>query len=395
MRHDFSYTPRRSVRYAIPMNITLISPFHGGSHRAWAEGYAKASAHTVSLLTLPARHWKWRMHGGAVTLARRLLEEGHSPDLILTTDMLDVSTFLALTRPHTARIPVVLYMHENQLTYPLPDDPTTGPMRRQHGERDLHYVFVNFASMLAANAIVFNSRYHRDSLYEAMPKFLRRFPDYPETKRVEALQAKSHVLPVGIDLRRLDGAARRVNEDGGDAPLILWNQRWEYDKNPEAFFRALYKVADLGIPFRVALCGERYRRSPPEFEAAQARLGDRIVHFGHASAARYREILGAADVTISTAHHEFFGISVVEAMYCRCFPIMPRRLSYPELIPPEFHEACLYKDHKGLLARLKRVLTNPRDSAAQADALAPHVARYDWHDVGPAYDALLDQVAEA
>ncbi|NJN53368.1 MAG: DUF3524 domain-containing protein [Anaerolineae bacterium] len=27
----------------------------------------------------------------------------------------------------------VLYMHENQLTYPLPEDNVTGPMRRQLG----------------------------------------------------------------------------------------------------------------------------------------------------------------------------------------------------------------------------------------------------------------------
>ena len=40
-------------------------------------------------------------------------------------------------------------MHENQLTYPLPDDPTTGPMRRQLGERDRHYAFINYASTVS------------------------------------------------------------------------------------------------------------------------------------------------------------------------------------------------------------------------------------------------------
>jgi glycosyltransferase involved in cell wall biosynthesis len=376
------------------MNLTLISPFHGGSHQAWAEGYQKSSAHQVTLLTLPARHWKWRMHGGAVTLARRFREQGHEPDLILATDMLDLTTFLALTRPRTARVPVALYMHENQLTYPLPEDPSTGPMRRQHGERDFHYVFINFASMLAADAVIFNSRYHRDSFFTALPKFLGRFPDHEETGRVGALEAKSHVLPVGIDLRRLDEKTPH-DERGGEAPLILWNQRWEYDKNPAAFFEALYKVAGEGIPFRLALCGEQYGRQPIEFDEAQARLGERIVHAGYASAARYRQLLWEAGITVSTAHHEFFGISILEAIYCRTFPILPRRLSYPELIPEFFHEACLYRDATGLLARLKSALTQPEKTAALVAELAPAAARFDWEHVAPAYDSFTNAMGRA
>ena len=39
------------------------------------------------MLTLPDRFWKWRMHGGAVTLARRFMADGvGSPDVVLATD---------------------------------------------------------------------------------------------------------------------------------------------------------------------------------------------------------------------------------------------------------------------------------------------------------------------
>ena len=27
-------------------------------------------------------------------------------------------------------------------------------------------------------------------------------------------------------------------------PLILWNHRWEYDKNPEPFFQSLFRLKD-------------------------------------------------------------------------------------------------------------------------------------------------------
>ncbi|SVD66234.1 uncharacterized protein METZ01_LOCUS419088, partial [marine metagenome] len=73
------------------MNIVLIEPYFTGSHRNWAVGLQKHSSHTIELLTLPGSFWKWRMHGGAVTLARMFMESELSPDLILATDMLDVS----------------------------------------------------------------------------------------------------------------------------------------------------------------------------------------------------------------------------------------------------------------------------------------------------------------
>jgi hypothetical protein len=56
---------------------------------------------------------------------------------------------------------------------------------------------------------------------------------------------------------------------------------------------------------------------------------------------------------VSTAIQEFFGIAVVAAIYCRCFPVLPRRLAYPEVTPEASHEACLYDDFQGLVDRLR------------------------------------------
>ena len=126
------------------MRVALLSPYDGGSHGVWARGLARHARADIDLLALPARFWKWRMHGGALSLARRYAEGG-SYDRILATDMLDLSTFLALTRRQTAATPAMLYAHENQLTYPLPEAPGTGPMRRQAGERDRHYAFINLS----------------------------------------------------------------------------------------------------------------------------------------------------------------------------------------------------------------------------------------------------------
>jgi glycosyltransferase involved in cell wall biosynthesis len=369
------------------MKILLISPYQGGSHQAWAEGYQAHSVHEVTLLTLPDRFWKWRMHGGAVTLARRFLEDNYEPDIILATDMLDLTTFLSLTRHRTNQVPAGIYMHENQLTYPLPQDGRIGPMRRQLGERDQHYAFINYASMLTADFVLFNSQFHHDSFFEALPNFLKHFPEYNELNSIAALQTKSQVLPVGVDFKRLETADRRPNED--QTPLVIWNQRWEYDKNPADFFKALLIIADEGVPFRLALCGQQYGQRPTAFDMAIEQLSEHIIHIGYANYELYQQLLWAADITISTAHHEFFGISILEAIYCHTFPILPHRLSYPELIPEAYHLKCLYQNQVGLVARLGWALTHIAEAREIAHKLHTAVTPYDWSQLALVYDQLL------
>ncbi len=363
------------------LHLLLLAPYCGGSHRAWAEGYRSHSQHRVTLLSLPARFWKWRMQGGAVTLAKRARDLGPRPDLILASDMLNLPAFLALTRDILADVPTALYCHENQLTYPFPP-----------GEkRDLTYGMINWLSMLSADRVFFNSRYHLDDWFDALPNMLKHFPDYTHLHLIDDVRARASVLPVGCDLRRLDAVPRPERSDR--PPLILWNQRWEYDKDPQAFFRALHALDETGMDFRVAIAGRSYRQTAPEFEAARDRLGDKVVHFGYAEAEAYQRLLRGADVVVSTAIHEFFGVSVVEAIYAGCFPVLPNRLSYPELIPKSYHSACLYDGFEDLLARLRWALTDLSDARAVAAELRPTVACFDWGAMAPAYDRELERVA--
>ena len=372
-----------------PLRILLISPYHTGSHKAWSEGYVKHSQNDIRLLALPGRFWKWRMHGGAITLARRFLEKTPKIDLIVTTDMLDLTTFLSLTRSLTSRIPCLLYMHENQLTYPLPDDGDRGPMRHQKGERDQHYTFINWASMMTADHIVFNSEYHRRTLFNSLPGFLKHFPDFNELETLPLIENRSSVLPVGVDLKRLDSGYDSSEGVESQAPLIIWNQRWEYDKNPAQFFEALYKMKEEGLSFRLAVCGERFSRQPSEFEKAAELLSNQIVHWGYAEEDMYRHLLWDADIIVSTALHEFFGIGLIEALYCQTYPILPNKMSYPEILPPEYHESCLYRDEAELHERLRWALMRPSESANIARRLTLPVSGYDWSNMAPKYDLFL------
>lgn len=366
-----------------PLDIVLLEPYLTGSHAAWTREYAAHSRHRVRILGLEGRHWKWRMHGGAVTLARQFLAEGLRPDLLLATDMLDLTTFLALTRNVTARTPVALYFHENQLTYPWSPGDADPALRR-----DAHYGFINYAGALAADAVLFNSDYHRRTFLEALPGFLAAFPDHREPESVAAISEKSRVLPLGLDLRALDGpAAPRVGP-----PLLLWNHRWEYDKNPEEFFRALFRLEELGVEFELAVLGESFRKSPPIFAEARRRLARRLVHWGFVeSFADYAAWLRRADLLPVTSIHDFFGAAVVQAIHCDTWPLLPKRLAYPEHLPPARHGEFFYDDFEDLVARLAGLCRGIE--GVRRMPTRPLVARYDWTALAPDYDALFTCLA--
>ena len=367
------------------MRILLLEPYCGGSHRAWAEGYASHSEHAVTLLSLPARFWKWRMQGGAVTLAEAALALETRPDLILASNMVNLPAFLGLTRDRYSDVPVALYCHENQLTYPLPP-----------GEKpDLTYAMINWLSMLAADQIFFNSRYHLDDWFHQLPRLLQRFPEFTHVHRIPEVRGRAAVLPVGCDLRRFGPASgpRRPPSEGPQ--IIVWNQRWEYDKDPQTFLRAMYRLAELGVHYRLILAGKSHPQNAEELGLARKRLGERVIHLGFASPEEYVGLLRRADVVVSTAIHEFFGVAVVEAAYCGCFPVLPHRLAYPEIIPSSLHEVCLYNDFDDLIAKLRWALDFPRATReAAARQVRSAMAGFDWRALAPRYDAAMCAIAD-
>ncbi|MCZ0938829.1 MAG: DUF3524 domain-containing protein [Caldilineaceae bacterium] len=363
-----------------PLTIWLLSPYHTGSHRAWAEGYQAHSCHSVQLFTLPGRFWKWRMQGGAIELASQTnaVRNGPLPDLVLATDMTNLPSWLALTRGTLpARFRTVLYMHENQLTYPW-----------RPGEKpDLTYAMINWLSQLSADMVVFNTAYHRRSWFAELPNLLKHFPDFNHLELIERVESRTRVLPVGIDLQEVN---RR--QEGQDSPLILWNQRWEYDKRPDRFFNLLYKLEETGHDYKLAVAGENFRKVPVEFEEAATRLAHRVEHWGYLPSRKaYLALLQRADLVVSTAEHEFFGISILEAVQAGAFPLLPNRLSYPELIPAELHAACLYSDDEDLFAKAVRRLELPRTAPPSLRRAVRK--QYIWPVVARAYDQLFAELA--
>jgi glycosyltransferase involved in cell wall biosynthesis len=362
------------------LRVIVCEPYFTGSHRAWAEGLAANSTHDVRLVTHHGGFWRWRMQGAALTLAaeiRELAAAWGRPDVLVVSDMVHVPALLGLARDAVAGVPVVVYFHENQLTYPTPD-----------GEPVDHtYAMTNWLSMASADRVVFNSEHHRRDVLTALPKLLRQFPDHRHTSLIDDVTARARVLPVGVDTERFGGP-----RPDNDPPVVLWNHRWEYDKDPATFFAALDAVAGSGVDFRLIVAGESYQTVPPAFESARRRFSDRIVSFGTVADADYPALLRQADIVVSTARHEFFGVAVLEAVTAGALPLLPHRLSYPELVPHP-HDIYLYDGPTELVAALRWALTDHARRRTAAALAREHVERYDWRHVAPFYDHLLTQTA--
>jgi glycosyltransferase involved in cell wall biosynthesis len=369
------------------LRILALEPWLRGSHEGFLAHWSERSRHDVRVIGLAARDWKWRMRSAAFELARRLLQESiEAPDVLFASDYVDLPALYGWLAPHWREIPCIAYFHENQLTYPeRPDE--------EPRERDLHFGFTNMMSALRASRVVFNSRFHRDEFARASSELLARMPRPNPRAALAAKLAAAHVIAPGIDLEAIELGA------GGDrrAPLrVLFNHRWEHDKDPLAFLAAVRDAARNGARLELVLLGESFETLPP----GAGERHDELAPVGEergfvADRAHYASLLRSCDVAVSTARHEFFGVAIAEAMAAGCTPLVPRRLAYPELVPSELHARSLYDDGADLSRRLERAAAEPDEfrelgvRAAQRNA----VARHSCADVARSLDDLAAEIA--
>ncbi len=366
------------------MRVLALEPYYGGSHRAFLDAWSDGSRHRWTLLTLPAYTWKWRMRHGAITLAGAVAERlaaGESWDVLWCSDMLDLAQLRGLAPAAVHALPTAAYFHENQLTYPV----------QVEEERDLHFGFTNFSTALAASEVWFNSAFHRADFLNAATAVLERMPDYQPLDAVGEIRAKSRVFPQGVEPMPPRPARR-------PGPLrILWAARWEFDKDPDTFFEALEIARSAGVEFRLSVLGERFKRVPEVFSRARESFAGAIDRWGYLPRrADYLAALAEADVVVSTAKHEFFGVGVVEAIAAGCFPVLPRRLAYPEVLAGlEGAAECFYDGSARALAAKLGALAERRDDLWRGDPERGRraVAGFAWPVLRPRLDAALEAVA--
>jgi glycosyltransferase involved in cell wall biosynthesis len=367
------------------LNILALDPYMGGSHKSFLEGLVTWSSHRIIPLTMSDKFMRWRLHGGAVTLAERSRDIPDDIDLLLVSSMTNLPAFIALTNPRFANVPSVLYMHENQLTIPLPAGK----------ERDATFCYLNYLSMLAADQLVFSSQFHFDSLMLELPRFLRSLPDHQKLPSVDRIADKSIVLHPGLHL----SAHKSYDKyrERNQRPVILWNQRWEYDRNPSMFFRMMDRLDDSGCLFDLILAGDATGEQPKELDKIWKRFGDRILHYGYVEdIERYSRLLHKADIVVSTASYEFFCTAIMEAVFCGCHPMLPNGLTYTELVPeslrePLLHAPVFYNNEDDLFRKLRKLVIG--ESRVLPLASLRNINKHlDWPNHIIEFDELFEQL---
>ncbi|GIW98347.1 MAG: glycosyl transferase family 1 [Pirellulaceae bacterium] len=401
------------------MNVIVLEPFGGGSHAAWCEGWQRYSRHRVTVLDLPAVHWKWRSRHAALTLAERARQAwsaGERFEAVVCSDMLDVPAWKGLVGEPLASLPTITYFHENQLTYPLAEGQ----------QRDYHYGYTNILSVLASDQAWFNSEFHRQEFQQAAAEWLRRMPDFRHLDLFTAAMARSRVMPPGIEPSPMSESSMSASPmsassmsasskskssggPGGDSsrsdrrshgfpparPLRLgWVARWEHDKRPDRFVELVARLVREAIPFELILLGQRFARDTGDaLRQLREVAGQRIRFDAFAqSPEEYWRQLGQIDVVVSTADHEFFGIGVCEAIEAGVVPLLPNRLAYPEILhritgSPQA-DRYLYTSLDDAAQRLESWLSDP---AAHLPP-APSMQRYHWPRMAEEYDARIESI---
>lgn len=354
------------------MRLLLLSAYDAHSHRHWHRCLREGLADwDWTLLALPPRHFAWRVRGNPLTWsvdARETLTARY--DLLLATSMVDLATLRGLV-PSLAAVPSALYFHENQFAYPEGRSP--------HGL--LEAQLVSLYSALAADRLLFNSAWNRDSFLEGVGKLLDRLPDAVPAGIVEALAGKSAVLPVPVAV----GQPQSRREAG---PLqVLWNHRWEYDKDPALLLDIARRAGGPEVVFNVV--GQQFRDSPGEFASLRRELAGSgsLGEWGFVEDRQaYWDLLGRCDVVLSTAAHDFQGLAVQEACLLGCSPLVPDRLAYPEWFGGEFR----YRDAADAAGRLAALAAARR---AGAELPAADLAGLTPAALLPRYRTLFESLA--
>lgn len=359
------------------MKILFLESFFGGSHKDFALGFKAHSCHDVTLVSLPACFWKWRMRGAALYFVEQI-KDFSVFDAIFVTDMLDLTDFISLAGKDLPR--VLMYFHENQMSYPL----------GSNQKYDSHLSFTNIISAMAADRVLFNSRFHLNEFMKGAGLLIKQMPDFKPGWMMERIKAKSCVLYPGC---RFEKGEVNLNERDTEHPLIIWNHRWDFDKNPEVFFEVLRVLKKKNIPFSLALLGEKLDIYPRVFDRARKEFKDQIVVCGYLeSREEYLSWIKKGTVVVSTAIQENFGISVVEAVRQGCIPLLPRRLSYPEIMPDDCHSKILYRTKEEFIEKIKDMLLNSQTYLPIQKKLSAFMEQFSWEIIVKEYDTVLEKM---
>ncbi|WP_339866275.1 tRNA-queuosine alpha-mannosyltransferase domain-containing protein [Pseudohongiella nitratireducens] len=360
--------------------ILLLSPYDAYSHQQWRLTLvAMFPEFDWTVLTLPPRYFSWRVRGNSLSWAfeqQDILRRRF--DLLVCTSLTDLSGLRGLV-PSLTAIPTLVYFHENQFAYPangMKTGPNDKPSKTSNrGEpksaqnipaESVEAAMLSIYSALCADQVLFNSQWNFQSFLSGCEQLLRKLPDHVPAGICQLMARKSEVQPVPLPDSLFEAALSARAPDAQGSPLmppatltphvqsfhptdtspleIVWNHRHEFDKGPALLLAIVQRLVQSNLPFRLHLLGQRFRQRPDEFAELDSLLESHYqsqqitpgINRWLENRNDYLQQLSEADIVLSTALHDFQGLSVQEACIMGCLPVVPDALAYPEFIPPDY-----------------------------------------------------------
>ena len=147
------------------------------------------------------------------------------------------------------------------------------------------------------------------------------------------------------------------------------------------------------MDFNLIVIGESFGNSPKVFQQAKIEFEKHIIKWGYQKSIKdYIDCLSMSDIIPVTSNHDFFGISVMEAVFCNVWPILPDRLSYRELFKNKGHIENIYTNENQLIKKIEAAIKNIHERRNQS--LKKVAQEYDWKRLARVYDSEFEKITQ-
>lgn len=215
--------------------------------------------------------------------------------------------------------------------------------------------------------------------------------EYFKRKMLQDGYTEDKIFVVGAPV---DSKQISAHDEPRDKNLILFNHRLNDDKKPAYFLRMVEKLSYQfpELKFRIST-----NLNEQDFWSAMDRditvsLKDSLSRFRSLSIifnpARddYFQLLNRAYLAPCFSTHETFGFSVAESLAAGCLPVVPARLTYPELVNGDTDlmypsTGDLDKDYQAALKQIIYLIQNPEFGEKKSLEVRSYIDRFNPHEV--------------